>query len=358
MKTPGVFIGATGVHLPDRVPVEWAVARGHLGEAEARRYGITSVTIAGDLPAPEMALRASRQAMHRAGQDPAALSLLLYVSTWFQGPHGWCPQYYVQRHTGAGQATAAEIRQACMGMFSACELAAAHLMAAPEHTAALITAADNYGTPMIDRWRSTPHSPLGDGACALLLTRRTGFARLEAINSVTLPQYEDRHRGSTPLFPPEVTLGTTQLDLGRAKEQWFSTTSVDPREMAATMNRTLRTVVDKTLQEANLDMSGITRVAFVNWSEERVRERAAVPLGLPMSRLTWEYGRTIGHVGASDQVLSLDHLLVSGELDAGDTLLLLGTGPGANLACMAVRILHRPHWASAGDTKSVSVGHT
>jgi 3-oxoacyl-[acyl-carrier-protein] synthase-3 len=77
-----------------------------------------------------------------------------------------------------------------------------------------------------------------------------------------------------------------------------------------------------------------------------------------MSRLTWEYGRTIGHVGASDQVLSLDHLLVSGELDAGDTLLLLGTGPGANLACMAVRILHRPHWAAVGDARSVSLGHT
>ncbi|EPX55898.1 3-oxoacyl-ACP synthase III [Cystobacter fuscus DSM 2262] len=344
MKTPGVFIGATGAYLPDRVPVERAVAQGLLGEAEARRYGIQSVTMAGDLPAPEMALRASRQAMQRAGQDPAALSLLLYVSTWYQGPHGWCPQYYVQKHTGSGQATAAEVRQACMGMFCACELAAAHLMASPEHTASLITSADNYNTPKIDRWRSTPHAPLGDGACALLLTRKSGFARLEAINSVTLPQYEDRHRGSIPLFPPEATLDTG-LDLGKVKEQWLSTTRVDPREMATLVTRTMLEVVDKTLREANLDMSEITRIAFVNWSEERVRERAAVPLGLPMSRLTWEYGRTIGHIGASDQVLSLDHLLVSGELNAGDNLLLLGTGVGANIACMAVRILHRPHWA-------------
>lgn len=344
MKTPGVFIGATGAYLPERVPVEWAVTQGLLGETEARRYGIKSVTSAGDLPAPEMALRASRQALQRAGQDPAALSLLLYVSTWYQGPHGWCPQYYVQRHTGSGQATAAEVRQACMGMFCACELAATHLMAAPEHAASLITSADNYNTPKIDRWRSTPHAPLGDGACALLLTRKSGFARLEAINSVTLPQYEDRHRGAIPLFPPEATLDSS-LDLGKAKEQWLSTPRADPREMATLISRTMLEVIDKTLREASLDMSEITRIAFVNWSEERVRERAAVPLGLPMSRLTWEYGRTIGHIGASDQVLSLDHLLVSGELNAGDNLLLLGTGVGANIACMAVRILHRPHWA-------------
>ena len=198
MKTQGVFLGATGIYLPERMSVDSAVAQGHVGEAEAHRYGITGVTVAGELPAPEMALRASRQALQRAGQDPAALSLLLYVTTWYQGPHGWCPQYYVQRHTGAGQATAAEVRQGCMGMFSACELAAAHLMATPEHTAALLTAADNYNSPLLDRWRSSPHSPLGDGACALLLTRRPGFARLESINSVTLPQYEDRHRGSAP----------------------------------------------------------------------------------------------------------------------------------------------------------------
>ncbi|ADO68183.1 crotonobetainyl-CoA--carnitine CoA-transferase [Stigmatella aurantiaca] len=350
MKTPGVFIGATGTYLPDRVSIEWAVAQGHLDKAVADRYGIRSVPLAGDLPAPEMALRASRQAMQRGDQDPATLSLLLYVSTWYQGPHGWCPQYYVQRHTHAGQATAAEIRQGCMGMFSACELAAAHLIASPEHTAALITSGDNYNSPMLDRWRSSPHSPLGDGACALLLTRRPGFARLESINARTLPQYEGRHRGSAPLFPPEASLGT-KVDFATAKKQWFSATAVDPRELETTMARTLLEVVHTTLREADLEMSQITRIAFANWSEERVRERAAVPLGLPMSRLTWEYGRTIGHVGASDQVLSLDHLLVSGELNTGDNLLLLGTGPGANIACMAVRILHRPPWTEIEDAR-------
>ncbi|MET0401312.1 MAG: ketoacyl-ACP synthase III family protein [Cystobacter sp.] len=344
MKTPGVFISSTGVYLPERMPVESAVALGHVGEAEARRYGITGVLIAGELPAPEMALHASRQALRRAEQDPATLSLLLYATTWYQGPHGWCPQYYVQRHTGSGQATAAEIRQGCMGMFSACELAAAHLMATPEHSAALLTAADNYNSPLLDRWRSSPHAPLGDGACALLLTRRPGFARLESINSVTLPQYEARHRGSAPLFPPEVSLGT-RVDFTAAREQWQATSDTDPRELESTMARAMKQVVDKTLQEAGLDMSGIARVAFVTWSEERVRKRAAVPLGLPMSRLTWEYGRTLGHIGASDQVLALDHLLLSGELKGGDNLLLLGTGPGANIACMAVRILHRPSWA-------------
>ncbi|MFY0577170.1 hypothetical protein ACN28S_25175 [Cystobacter fuscus] len=61
------------------------------GRGRGRRYGIQSVTVAGDLPAPEMALRASRQAMQRAGQDPAELSLLLYVDTGTRDPTAGVP---------------------------------------------------------------------------------------------------------------------------------------------------------------------------------------------------------------------------------------------------------------------------
>ncbi|WP_322769860.1 hypothetical protein [Frankia sp. Cr1] len=112
MKTPDVLINGLGSFLPDRVSIEWAVERDLIDGTDAERHGITSVTVADDLPAPEMAVRASRQALERAGQTAESLSLLLYVSVVYQGPHSWCPQYHVQRHISAGQATAAdEIRQ-------------------------------------------------------------------------------------------------------------------------------------------------------------------------------------------------------------------------------------------------------
>lgn len=344
MKTPDVFIAALGTYLPEVVPIRWAVERGLLDAEDADRYGITGVPMAGELAAPDMALRATREALGRWRGDPAGLSLLLYVSTWYQGPHGWCPQYYIQRHTGSGAATAAEVRQGCMGVFSALELGATHLMATSDHESVLITAGDNYNSPMLDRWRSSPHSVLGDGACALVLTSASGFARLMSINSVTLPEYETRHRGPGPLFPPEATLGT-KVDFAETKTQWLRTTprssDVGPR-MAAAQER----MVSRTLDEAGIGMEDVTRVAFVNWSRQRVEERLLAPLGIEMSRTTWPYGRTVGHVGASDQILSFEHLVATGELRPGDRLLMLGSGPGANIACAAIEILHEPDWTA------------
>lgn len=344
MRTPDVFISALGAYLPDAVPVRWAVERGLLDAGDADRYGITGVAIAGELAAPDMALRATRQALERWQGDPSRLSLVLYVSTWYQGPHGWCPQYYIQRHTGSGAATAAEVRQGCMGVFSAMELGASHLMAVREHEAVLITSGDNFNSPMLDRWRSSPHSLFGDGACALVLTSGGGFARLTSINSVTLPEYETRHRGPGPLFPPEATLGS-KLDLAATKTHWLRS-APRPSDVGPRMAAAQEQVVGRTLEEAGLTMEDVTRVAFVNWSRERVEERAAVPLGIDLARTTWPYGRTIGHIGASDQTLAFDHLLATGELRAGDRLLFLGSGPGANIACAAIEILHQPQWTA------------
>ena len=345
MKTPDVLISGLGAFLPDRVPIGWAVERGLIDRTDAEEYGITSVTFAGELPAPEMAVRACRQALERAGQDATSLSLLLYVSVWYQGPHGWCPQYYVQRHTGAAQATAAEIRQGCMGMFSALELAASHLMASADHEAALVTSGDNFSSPLLERWRFSPHFVMGDAGSAVVLSRRKGFARLKAINAVTLPEYEAMHRGPDPLYPPGATL-PGKLDFGNSKDRWLDGPDRDPvgpLKLVAAQDE----LVSRTLDESAITLDDISRVAYANGSRERVEGRAMIPLGLPMSVSTWEQGRAIGHIGASDQIVALEQLLESGSLRPGDHFLMLGVGPGLNIACAVIEILETPCWSAA-----------
>ena len=38
------------------------------------------------------------QALHRAGCAPSEVDLLLYADSWHQGPDGWNPHHYLQRH--------------------------------------------------------------------------------------------------------------------------------------------------------------------------------------------------------------------------------------------------------------------
>lgn len=93
MNTPDVLISGLGAFLPDWVPIGWAVERGLIDQTAAEEDGITSVTIAGELPAPEMAVRACQQALGRAGQEyppgatvPGKLDFGNTKRRWLDGP--------------------------------------------------------------------------------------------------------------------------------------------------------------------------------------------------------------------------------------------------------------------------------
>ncbi len=347
MQLADTYIGGVGAFLPRTVvSVEKAVAKGWYPAEEAELHNLAGAVVAGDVPAPEMALHAARSAIKRSGRAPADLDLLLYASTWHQGPDGWPPHSYLQRHLVGGDVLATEVRQGCNGMFIALELAAGHLDAAPGRQAALLVAADNYGTPLMDRWRMGPGYVGGDAASALVLTKGTGFARLTSVCTTTVTEAEELHRGSEPLFPPGVTVGR-KMSFAARNEQFRQQVMSKGEATAALfkIQRALMEVVERALAESGIEARDLTRVAFMNYSEEIVEQRCMAMLDLPMSRSTWEYGRTIGHCGASDQVLSLDHLLMTGQLGPGDHMLMLGTGPGVTVSSAVIKIIDNPQWA-------------
>lgn len=346
MRYADTYISGVGAFVPRTVvSVEKAVAKGWYPAEEADLHNLAGAVVAGDLPAPEMALHAARSALKRSGRAPGDLDLLLYASTWHQGPDGWPPHSYLQRHLVGGDVLATEIRQGCNGVFIGLELAAGHLDAAPGRRAALLVAADNYGTPLMDRWRMGPGYIGGDAASALVLSKETGFARLTSVCTTTVTEAEELHRGSEPLFPPGVTVGR-KMSFAARNEQFRQQVTSKGEATAALfkIQRALMEVVERALDESGIAASDLTRVAFMNYSEEIVEQRCMAMLDLPMSRSTWDYGRTIGHCGASDQVLSLDHLLTTGELGPGDHMLMLGTGPGVTVSCAVIQMIDRPQW--------------
>ncbi|GGW54679.1 hypothetical protein GCM10010503_34520 [Streptomyces lucensis JCM 4490] len=346
MRTPDIFIKATGRFLPETVSVEWAVEQGHYPARDAELHELGGVAVAGDTPAPDMALWAAQEALKRCGHRPEDLDLLLYVNSWHQGPDGWQPQYYLQRLLVGGDVLSVNVQHGCNGMFSAMELAAAHLQAGPGPRSALVVASDNFGTPLMNRWTMGAGYIAGDGASAVVLTTDPGFARLLAVGSVAVPDAEQMHRGSEPLFPPGPTIGravdfTARNDSFR--EQALSQ-GMGTGVLMQVHQRTLE-LVDRTLSEAGITLGDVWRVAYMNFSREIVEQRCMAALGLPMSISTWEFGRTLGHVGASDQIVSLDELVTTGELRPGDHMLLLGMGPGVTLSCAVVKVVTPPPWS-------------
>ncbi|MEE2052817.1 ketoacyl-ACP synthase III family protein [Nocardiopsis tropica] len=332
------------MYLPEaRTSVEAAVAQGLTSAEEAAVHGMAGAAVAGALPAPEMALRSARDAYVQAGADPDDTRVLLYADTWHQGPDGWFPQYHLQHHLVRGDVIAAEVRQGCNALFTAMELAVPHLRDAPEDATALLVAADNFGTPNIDRWRSGAFV-LGDGACAVLLGRRPGPARVLAAGSMVVPELEEHHRAGEPDFPPAATTGTA-LDFRARARAHAARGEVDPEVNIAwfTLQKKMMLLVGRTLAEAGVGLGEVSRAAFGNLGPDAVEHRWMDVLGLPMEKSTWGHGRTIGHIGAADPFIGLRHLMDTGGARPGDHVLLGGLGSGMTLSCAVVRIADATH---------------
>jgi len=341
MRTPGLFIHGTGVCVPDRIAVADAVAAGWYEPDEAEVTGYVSIAVAGDVAAPDLALAAARQALDRAQAPAASLSHLFHIDVYHSGPEGWCPYAYLQRRLGAGEAFGTGIRQGCNGMFGALRLADDALRAAPAGSAALLVSADNFDSPLLDRWRCNPGLVMADAGAALVLSRDPGFAEVLAVASVTMSELEALHRGATPLHPPDMTLGR-RLDFGARFAEFASSGGFGPGSGLEFVQRFVE-LVDRLLDDAGVELDQITRVAFNHAGREIVEDRLG-PLGVALKSTTWEYGSTVGHAGAGDQVISFDHLLETGELGPGAQLLMLSVGPGVNVVGAVIRVLDVPPW--------------
>ncbi|WP_431783038.1 ketoacyl-ACP synthase III family protein [Streptomyces chumphonensis] len=342
-----LYIAGLGACLPPRVSVRHAVEQGWYDAAEAEGLEWESVAVAGDRPAPDLAVEAAREALARSGHAAEEMSVLLHASCHHQGPDLWSPQHYILRHTLGGTIPALEVRQGCNGFLAAMELAGNHLAAAPGRTAALITSADNWGDPLIDRWRATPGGLFGDAATAAVLSRRAGFARLVNVCATSLPELEELNRGGEPLFPAGCSTGVR----------------VDLRERAATyqgeqdlvhagrlMGQTQRDLIARTIEEAGLTPDAITRVAHQFVGDRQVLRRLLEPFGEDaVDRGVFDFGRALGHTGANDQTSGLHHLLTTGGVAPGDHVMLLGAGAGIAFSCAVVEITDVPAWAGASE---------
>ncbi|MGW1541295.1 ketoacyl-ACP synthase III family protein [Streptomyces sp. NPDC002309] len=340
MKTPDLYIAGLGVYIPEIFTAEKAVALG-LYDAEDHRYqGWTGAAVAGDTPAPDMAVRAALQAGERAGIHPQDLALHIHACAHRQGPGAWSAQHYILRHLTDRDIPAFHVGQACNGLIGSIELAACYLQAVPEREAALVTGADNVGTPHFNRWASLENGVIADGASAVLLTKRPGFARVLSINSGSTAEVEAQFRDEE--FPP-VNAGE-HVDAG-ARPAAPATTDEAVAEAVGRQGELRTELALRTVAEADLDMGDITRVAHIFTGRKSYLKGILDPLGLSPEQGLFEFGRRLGHMTVNDQIVGLNHLVETGQVGPGDHVLIVAHGGGVSITCAVVRIEHQPSWA-------------
>src|SRR5262249_23479967 len=137
--------------------------------------GFESIAIAEDIAAPDMAIRAAQAAVQRSGIPSEDFGLVLHAGFWFQGLEFWPAACYVANKSVGEHAYALDVQQQSLGGLACVRLAAAYLQSGFASTA-LLTTADNFAPPAIDRWNTLRDTIFGDAGTALVLSTKTGFA--------------------------------------------------------------------------------------------------------------------------------------------------------------------------------------
>ncbi|MDT5035412.1 MAG: hypothetical protein QOE03_597 [Micromonosporaceae bacterium] len=341
MKTHGIFVSGVGTYLPDTlVKLTDAVEKGWCAP-ETAELGWVSARVAGDMPAVDLAVRAGKQALERSPGGPDDIDILLYGGAHHQGPDGWCPPQYVQRYTVGRDIFAVGLSNSCNAMMCALELAANFLRAQPERTGALLCTGDNFDTPLFDRWRAHEGGVFGDVGSALALSSTAGFAELLSVCSQSKPELEELSRGAEPIHPPSCTLGKP-MDF----EARFANYEGDLLELAAQLvPEVYGSVVRRTLTEAGVDNSQITRIVHQAAGSPVHLQLLFEPLGFDVEQGTLQFGQLNGRSGCSDHFAGFDHLVTTGQVGPGDHVLFIGGGPGMVASCAVVRINERAPWA-------------
>jgi 3-oxoacyl-[acyl-carrier-protein] synthase III len=200
----------------------------------------------------------------------------------------------------------------CTGSSVAWGLAADLLAADPARESVLIAHASR--PTGVERVRY-PVTVIGDGAYAMTLVRggrpalRAHRARSDGefhdlfeVDYKQVPWYEWREECASPdRYRFELAM-RSRLELGSLVDEVLADAGVGKDAVAATL------------------MQNVTTSAYEFYESL---------LGLPIHPLCAEHLGSYGHLGAMDVVLNLDRLLASGELSAGDLVLVLNNSPVA-----------------------------
>lgn len=324
MKFDDVWIQGTGRFAGEPRP-----APAHV----TAHAGIVSVASSA-LPGPELAVRAGRQALDAAG--PGAVGPHLHGAMAYTGLDVWSASCWVADRLLAGPpALSVQFSALCNTSAAGIETAASLLTGRPDFPRVLLTVGDRFPESAIDRFEVDPEIALGDAGAAAVLGRGGGQARVLSCVSRTDPSLEGLQRGDEPLRDRPAD-GPALLR--KRTRQFFAAGTRTPASVVQAHVAGVRAVAETALAEAG------TSVAEARWVVPPFVGRNAFehgyerPLGLDRDRTLLELGLRLGHLGGSDHLYALDHLLREGKVTTGDRVVLIGVGGGFTFTCVVLEI--------------------
>ncbi|MFG1880239.1 ketoacyl-ACP synthase III family protein [Sphaerisporangium sp. NPDC049003] len=283
-----------------------------------------SLTISRDYSAAEMAGMAAVDALKNSGCHAGDIGSLVYA--FLDDQEHFAPVCHVQRVLGVPDALAFELGAASNGGATGIVVAAGLLRSDPSAGAAMVTAAGRYQAGRLARWQESLGIFLSDGAAAAVLSREGGHARLISSSHTSASELE--------------SLVAVREDLGDGNIMLAQKTGLGPY-LPIIRDAGVRTV-KQVLEESGVALPEVAKVAVTGVGLAQLSALILEPLGIAESRTTWSFLREVGHVGPSDALQGIDHLLRGGELRGGEKILVIGMGIGFRFTTLLLEVCDQP----------------
>jgi predicted NBD/HSP70 family sugar kinase len=108
--------------------------------------------------------------------------------------------------------------------------------------------------------------------------------------------------------------------------------------LAARGHRQAADLFDQYARNLAIGIADIAWICAPHYGRHLVHTQILQPLGITEDKTLTAFGLELGHLGASDQVVALEHLLVTGAAHIGAHVLLLGAGVGMTWTAAVLRI--------------------
>lgn len=345
MRWDNLYLAGVGTYLPEQVEtVDEAIAAGRYTAEKKAMNGYRAVRIAAPGESgPVMAAIAGRQAVARSGHGHEEFGLTVHSYIGHQGFDMWTPASYVQRETVAGSAPAFEVKQGCNGFMAGLEAAASYITLRPDTPAALVTGGDSFRLPYLDRWASHEQNVDGDGGGAVVLSTRTGFARVRATYSCGDPTLEPMARTADDWTDTPFPGGET-LQLDTSLRDYMRDEDVDLDEVVERISGGVQHSLKQVLHEAEVELSDVRFFLHQQLAETIAVHGIYNLLGVDRASTTFDWGKDLGMVGTVDLVLALNHVITTREPQPGDLIVLQGAGAGYVWTTAVIEVLETPSW--------------
>ena len=296
--------------------------------AEARRLdqtGYASAAIEPHLTGGELALQAVQGLRHWADDR---LRLVIHASIHDQGMGVfWNPATALQAELCLPCALPLALRQGCDGLLLALELAMHQLQANPGHRA-LLVGSDRFAGTGFCRVTSDYGIVYGDGAAAVVLGQGPGLARVVAVHTVT----------DSGLVALHHSPGPNLFDVRAAKRRFLSTHG----------QHRLRNATRAALMELKQQMvrhlrpGALRHVLLPHLGRDLLRDNYFAVFEGAESLCPLDWGLSLGHLGTTDQLVTLHHLMQTGVAKPGEQALLIGAGAGFSWTAVLLELQAPP----------------